>query len=147
MTSNYSKSLYIQYVELLEKFEEQGNLLKENNKLMKNLNNTIDTLNELVKKQVMQIDQQAQEILRLKSKNNKDSSNSSKPSSTNGFKKVITNRREKSDKAKGGQKKQLYSLNNKLDQFINSGNVKEEIIEVNKNELNKNKKYIEKNSY
>ena len=147
MTSNYSKSLYNQYVELLEKFEEQGNLLKENNKLMKNLNNTIDTLNELVKKQVMQIDQQAQEILRLKSKNNKDSSNSSKPSSTNGFKKVITNRREKSDKAKGGQKKQLYSLNNKLDQFINSGNVKEEIIEVNKNELNKNKKYIEKNSY
>ena len=33
----------------------------------------------------------------------KDSSNSSKPSSTNGFKKVITNRREKSNKKQGGQ--------------------------------------------
>ena len=31
------------------------------------------------------------EILRLKSKNDRDSSNSSKPSSTNGYKKVITN--------------------------------------------------------
>ena len=37
-----------------------------------------------------------------------------------------------------------HSLNNKLNQFINSGNVQEEIIEVNKNELNKNKRYIEK---
>ena len=145
MTSNYSKSLYNQYVELLEKFEEQGKLLKENNKLIKNLNTTIDTLNELVQNQAMLIEQQAQEILRLKSKNNKDSSNSSKPSSTNGFKKVITNRREKSSKTKGGQKNhEPHSLNNKLNQFINSGNVQEEIIEVNKNELNKNKRYIEK---
>lgn len=33
----------------------------------------------------------------------KDNSNSSKPSITNGFKKVITNRREKSNKKQGGQ--------------------------------------------
>ena len=145
MANNYSKSLYNQYVELLEKSEEQGNLLKENNKLIKALNATIETLNELVKKQSIKIEEQAQEILRLKSKNNKDSSNSSKPSSTNGFKKVITNRREKSEKGKGGQKNHKpHSLNNKLDQFINSGNVKEEIIEINKDEFNKNKRYIEK---
>ena len=145
MASNYSKSLYNQYVELLEKNEEQGKLLKENNKLIKNLNNTIDTLNELIKKQTILIEEQAKEILRLKSKNDKDSSNSSKPSSTNGFKKVITNRREKSEKSKGGQKNHKpHSLNNKLDQFINSGNVQEEIIEINKNEINKNKRYIEK---
>ena len=31
-----------------------------------------------------------------------------------------------------------------MKQFINSGNVEEEIIEVNKNDFNKNKRYIEK---
>lgn len=44
-----------------------------------------------------------QEIKRLKNQNQKDSSNSNKPSGTNGFKKVITNRREKSNKKQGGQ--------------------------------------------
>ena len=145
MTSNYSKSLYNQYEELMNKFEEQEKIMKENNKLIKNLNNTIDILNELVQKQAFLIEEQAREILRLKSKNDKDSSNSSKPSSTNGFKKVITNRREKSEKLKGGQQNHKpHSLNNKLEQFITSDNVQEEIIEVNKNEFNKNKKYIEK---
>ena len=129
----------------MDKFEKQEKIMKENNKLIKVLNNTIDILNALVKQQAIQIEEQAQEILRLKSKNNKDSSNSSKPSSTNGFKKVIINRREKSEKLKGGQKShEPHSLNNKLEQFINSGNVYEEIVEVNKNELNKNKRYIEK---
>lgn len=46
-----------------------------------------------------------QEIKRLKNQNQKDSSNSSKPSGTNGYKKVITNRREKSNKKQGGQKR------------------------------------------
>ena len=145
MAGNYSKSLYNQYEELINKFEEQEKIMKENNKVIKKLNDTIDILNELVKKQAIQIEEQAKEILRLKNKNDKDSSNSSKPSSTNGFKKVITNRREKSFNKKGGQKNHKpHSLNNKLNQFINSGNVKEEIIEINKNELNKNKRYIEK---
>ena len=36
------------------------------------------------------------EILKLRTNNKKDSSNSSKPSSTNGYKKVITNSRKKS---------------------------------------------------
>lgn len=61
--------------------------------------------------------------MRLKSKNNKDSSNSSKPSGTNGHKKAITNRREKSNKKQGGQKNHVpHSLTNKLEQFISSGN-------------------------
>jgi len=42
------------------------------------------------------------EILRLKTQLEKDSSNSSKPSSGNGFKKVPNNR-EKSEKKQGGQ--------------------------------------------
>ncbi len=145
MSSNYSKSLYNQYEELTTKFEKQEKLLKETNKLVSNLNATIKSLNETIEKQNKIIEEKDKEILRLKNKNDKDSSNSSKPSSTNGYKKVITNRREKSNKNKGGQKNhEPHSLINKLEQFIKSGNVEEEIIEVNKNEKNKNKRYIEK---
>ena len=145
MAYMYSKSLYNQYEELLKKFEQQEKLLKETNKLVSNLNATIKSLNETIEKQNKVIEEQAKEILRLKSKNDKDSSNSSKPSGTNGFKKVITNRREKSTNKKDTQVgHEPHSLNNKLEQFINSGNVEEEIIEINKNENNKNKRYIEK---
>lgn len=145
MTSNYSKSLYTQYEDLLNKFELQEKLLKETNNIVKSLNKTIESLNETIKDLKIKNEEQAQEILRLKNKNNKDSSNSSKPSGTNGYKKVITNRREKSNKTQGGQKNHIpHSLNNKLEQFINSGNLEEEIIEINKTENNKNKRYIEK---
>ena len=141
----YESGLYNQYVELVSKFQSQEKLLKETNKLVKSLNETIESLNEANKKLIRDNEELKKEILRLKSKNDKDSSNSSKPSSTNGYKKVIINRREKSCKSKGGQKNhEPHSLKNKLEQFINSGNVQEEIIEINKNDLNKNKRYIEK---
>lgn len=133
MASNYSKSLYSQYEELMEKFEKQEKLLKETNKLVSNLNATIKSLNKIIENQNKTIEEQAQEILRLKSKSNKDSSNSSKPSWTNGYKKVITNSRVKSNKKQGGQKNHVpHSLTNKLEQFISSGNAEEEIIEINK---------------
>ena len=145
MTSNYSNSLYKQYEELVGKFEIQEMLLKETNELVSNLNSTIKSLNETIVKLENEKEELKKEILRLKNKSDKDSSNSSKPSSTNGYKKVITNRREKSDKSKGAQKfHKPHSLKNKLEQFINSGNVEEEIIEINKNDKNKNKRYIEK---
>ncbi len=48
------------------------------------------------------IEEKDKEILRLKSQIEKDSSNSSKPSSSNGFKK-IPNNRERSGKKQGGQ--------------------------------------------
>ena len=141
----YESGLYNQYEELIQKSEKQEKLLKENNKLISELNKTIKSLNELVSALQQTIEQKDQEILRLKSKNNRDSSNSSKPSGTNGYKKVIVNRREKSDKPKGGQKgHKAHSLTNKLTKFIESGDIEEEIIEVNKNENNKNKRYIEK---
>ena len=145
MASNYSKSLYNQYEEVLNELEEHKKLLKETNNLVKSLNKTIESLNETIKELKKQNEEQAQEILRLKSKNNKDSSNSNKPSGTNGYKKVITNRREKSTKSKGGQKNHIaHSLKKKLNKFIDSGNVEEEIIEINKNKHNKNKRYVEK---
>ena len=145
MASNYSKSLYKQYEELVAKLEKQERIAKETNELVKTLNTTIKSLNDTIEKQNKIIEEQAKEILRLKNKSDKDSSNSNKPSSTNGFKKVITNQREKSNKSKGGQKNhEPHSLKKKLNQFINSGNVEEEIIEINKNDRNKNKRYIEK---
>ena len=145
MTQGRFNDFYKQYEELVIKFENQEKLLKETNELVKSLNKTIENLNKTIAQLKTINEEQAQEILRLKSKNNKDSSNSSKPSGTNGYKKVITNRREKSNNNKGGQKgHKPHSLNNKLEQFINSGNVLEEIIEINKNENNKNKRYIEK---
>lgn len=145
MSKYCSKSLYDQYEELLTKFEEQEELLKETKELVSNLNNTIESLNETNKKLVKENEDLKKELLKIKANNNKDSSNSSKPSSSNGLKKVITNRREKSNKKQGAQKGHKgHSLNSKLDKFINSGNVQEEIIEINKNENNKNKRYIEK---
>lgn len=136
---------YSQYEELVTKFEKQEKLLKDTNRTVNELNNTIISLNELIDNLKKENEELKKEILRLKSNNNKDSSNSSKPSSTNGFKKVITNRREKSSNKQGGQlNHQPHSLNNKLNKFIQSGDVEEEIIEINKNEDNKNKRYIEK---
>ena len=145
MAADYSNNLYNQYEELLLRYEHQEQLLNDANKLLKELNKTIESLNNTVDELKLIIKQKDEEILRLKSKNNRDSSNSSKPSSTNGFKKVITNRREKSDKNKGGQiGHDSHCLKRKLEQFLQSGNVEEEIIEVNKNEKNKDKRYIEK---
>lgn len=142
---NYENKLFKDYEELLLKFEHQEKLLKETNNLVKNLNETIKSLNATIEDLKKVNEEQAKEILRLKSKDDKDSSNSSKPSGTNGYKKVITNRREKSNKKQGGQNNHVpHSLINKLNQFINSGDIEEEIIEINKNENNKNKRYIEK---
>ena len=145
MSYKYSKSLYNQYEEVLNELNEHKKLLKETNSLVKSLNDTIKSLNNTIYDLRTENEELKKEILRLKSNNDKDSSNSSKPSSTNGYKKVITNRREKSDKSQGAQKgHKPHSLNNKLDQFINSGDVIEDIIDVNKNDNNKNKRYIEK---
>lgn len=145
MSRGRINDFYSQYEELVIKFETQEKLLKNTNKLINSLNNTIETLNNSIDSLLKENEQLKNEILRLKSKNDKDSSNSSKPSGTNGFKKVIVNRREKSNNKQGGQKGHIpHSINNKLNQFINSGDIEEEIIEVNKNGENKNKRYIEK---
>ena len=93
MAQGRVNDFYKRYEELVIKFETQEKLLKETNELVKSLNKTIENLNKTIEQLKKINEEQAQEILRLKSKNNKDSSNSSKPSGTNGYKKVITNRR------------------------------------------------------
>lgn len=83
------------------------------------------------------------EVERLKNQNKKDSSNSSKPSGTNGYKKVITNRREKSDKKQGGQKGHKGNSlgTERLEKILKKENIKiNKPVEINKNEKNKNMK-------
>lgn len=116
-----------------KKYIQEISKLKEENK---ELRKTVEERDKEIKKL-------KGEILRLKTNNQKNSSNSSKPSSTDGYKKVITNRRVKS-KNKAGKPEGSPSTNlsnEKLDKFLNSGDVEYEIIEVNKNENNKNMKY------
>jgi len=70
------------------------------------------------------------EILRLKGQLEKDSSNSSKPSSSNGFKKVPNNR-EKSGKKQGGQtghKGTRLNIPGNLDELVEEGRAEHIII-------------------
>lgn len=75
MTQGRFNDFYKQYEELVIKFENQEKLLKETNELVKSLNKTIENLNKTIAQLKTINEEQAQEILRLKSKNNKDSSN------------------------------------------------------------------------
>lgn len=104
-----------------EKFKYEISLLKSE---IKEKDKTIDSLYNLVNKLDTKVEALTLEILELKKENvylkevistqndqisklkarlNKDSSNSSKPSSKDGFRKIIQNNRQKSDKKAGGQ--------------------------------------------
>jgi hypothetical protein len=76
------------------------------------------------------IESQEQEIARLKSQLNKDSSNSSKPPSSNGFRK-IPNNRDRSDKKQGGQhghKGNRLNIPENLDELVAAGKAEHVII-------------------
>ena len=75
-------------------------MIEEYKKIKRKYDIAMDTIRVLGK----QMKQKDSIIQDLKSKLNKNSSNSSKPSSTDGFKKVIHNCKEKTDKKVGGQK-------------------------------------------
>ena len=110
------------------------------NNLLK-INNELGIENQELKKKVKDLESKlATQNVRIK----KDSSNSSKPSSTNGFKKVITNRREKSNKKQGGQTGHVgaFLKDPLLQKTINSGDIEEVVIEIGKNERNKNKPVV-----
>ena len=106
-------------------------------KINKEQNIKIDELKKKVEELSKQLSTQNVKI-------KKDSSNSSKPSSTNGFKKVITNRREKSNKKQGGQIGHVgaFLSDPTLRKNIDMKKIETEVIEINKNEFNKNKKVI-----
>lgn len=81
--SNYQNSLFKEFEKLNEKMDL---LLKENKEqslTIYNLNLEIEKLNKTIQGKDKQIAKQQNEIDRLKNQNNKNSTNSSKPSSTN----------------------------------------------------------------
>lgn len=120
--------------------EKYNSTLSNYNSLLKINNEQNNEIQEL-KKKVKDLESKlATQSVRIK----KDSSNSSKPSSTNGFKKVITNRREKSNKKQGGQAGHVgaFLRDPMVRKNINLDNVETEVIEINKNEDNKNKKVV-----
>ena len=132
--------MFKQMEELFSKVDsltkEVKTLKKEHKKELAERDKKIEKLTKENKKLKLEID-------RLKNQNKKDSSNSGKPSGTNGFKKVITNRREKSDKKQGGQNGHKGNSlgKEKLEKILEKENViKNPPIEINKNDNNKNAK-------
>ena len=100
--------------------------IEENKKLNEKLLESFDKIQRLLL-----------EIERLKNNNNKDSSNSSKPTGTNGFKKIM-NTREKSNKKKGGQKEHEGTTltNSQIEKMIEDGKIDEVIVvEINKKKV------------
>jgi len=143
--------------------DKENKILKDNNKskdeVIKDLDNNnykekynttstqLKSLIEIDKEKDIEIEELKKKVIFLegqlatqKVRNEKDSSNTSKPSSTNGFKKVITNRREPSNKLQGGQeghKGSTIKVEN-LEELLKQPNTMVKIIDVNKTEENKN---------
>ena len=135
--------MFRQMEELFSKVDKLTKEVKTQKKEIKYLNEKIIEKDKKIEKLTNENKKLKTELKRLKTQNKKDSSNSNKPSGTNGFKKVITNRREKSNKKKGGQKGHIGSSlgKEKLEKILNKENViKNPPIEINKNEKNKNLK-------
>lgn len=92
------------YNQLLEQTEKSERLERENQALRQEVKRLEHEFREFTARVEGVIKAQAEEIVRLKAIINKDSGNSSKPPSSNGFKRVIANSREPSEKKPGGQK-------------------------------------------
>jgi transposase len=88
--------------------------------------------------------QKDQEIQKLKTQINKNSTNSSKPPSTNNpYKKIIHNNREKTDKNKGAQPKHkgtTLTIPKNLNELVKEGKAKHQIVD----KTNDTEKYITK---
>lgn len=101
------------------------------------MNITIKNKDEENKKLILEIE-------RLKNNNDKDSSNSGKPSSKDGFKKIIYNSRSKTTKKQGGQCGHKGSTTDvsKIKQLIDTGAVKHSIVNINRTNENQDKPYV-----
>ena len=122
-------------------YKQKYNIVLTEKNILSAINNEQKSEIEELKKKVNDLQKQ---LGIQKVRIEKDSSNSSKPSSTNGFKKVVTNRREKSDKEQGGQEGHVGAFlrdpNERED--VEEKDIETEIIEIGKNEENKDKKVI-----
>ena len=135
--------MFRQMEELFSKVNKLTKEVKTQEKEINGLNEKLIEKDKKIESLVNENQKLKTEIKRLKTKNKRDSSNSNKPSGTNGFKNVITNRREKSNKKQGGQKGHTGNSfgKEKLEKILNNENtIKNPPIEINKNEKNKNSK-------
>jgi len=146
--ADYSRGLYQQLVEQTEKaerFESENRQLRSENA---SLRKKVETLEEQVNTMTSEIEARIEaavnkavtplyneiarkddEIARLKATINKDSGNSSKPPSSNGFKKIV-NSREPSCRKTGGQpghKGHTLSIPKNLDELVKAGKAIHEI--------------------
>lgn len=126
MAADYRKGLLNDYQKLMKDFNECMNEVKS-------LRAEVKELKEVIVQKDIQIEKLELEVKRLKNNKFKNSSNSSKPSSKDGFTKV-KNSREATGKKPGGQEghEGVTSSIDKIEELILSGNVEVEEIEVNK---------------
>jgi len=152
---NYEKSVFRQLTETIEKSEiiekenkslraENAVLKAENRNLRKRITEIEETLEERISKAVnaavataveplvVEIGRKDKEISRLKAIIDKDSSNSGKPPSSDGFKK-IPNNRERSDKSRGGQfghRGSTLTIPKNLDELVREEKAEHKIIDL-----------------
>ncbi len=105
------KTLKLQNKQMKKKDELLEDLLKENKtQYYKNKYELVLQEKQIMKKQLEeQLYEKEDYIAKLRGQLNKNSSNSSKPSSTDGFRKVIHNSREKTGRKQGGQNGHQYN--------------------------------------
>lgn len=136
LKEEHAKVTTIMQKEITDLKEENRNLkknIKAKDKEIKQLNRKINILEK--------------ENHKFKCQLSKNSSNSSKPSSTDGFHKIVHSLREKSDKPVGGQRNHVGSTLNKekVEKIINSGKenviIKNETLYVNNKKLDGTCKY------
>lgn len=148
--TNYANGLIKQVEELTienERLKEDNKSLRSENRALrqelKTLENSIEEmvkravekatapLNERIKHLEAENERKSNEIMRLKAIIDKDSSNSSKPPSNDGFKK-IPNSREKSGRKVGGQKGhngKTLKIPENLDELVREGKAEKKIVD------------------
>ena len=144
MGSNYQKQYQKDYESIVSEVGDLKRLLKNLTSTIGTLNDTINAMNTTIQNKDEENKKLILEIERLKNNNDKNSSNSGKPSSKDGFKKIIHNSRPQTTKKSGGQFGHEGSTTDvsKIKQLIDSGAVKHLIVNVNITNENQNKSYV-----
>ena len=147
MKSDYSKDVFKQLQEVMDKCDSLSADIKRERKEFKKekeiLNEKINKLENKVEKLETENQKLRDDNDRLKKIINNDSNNSSKPPSSD-IKKNIPNNREKTNKKRGGQKgHKAHHLSKKaVEEKINKGEFKHEIIHKGKVQKEYISKYI-----